>query len=233
MYFPAPMKNFMTLHISALHRTVRFLIVLSVLLLTVSTNAQTTDSSVVQLSGQIFTDQDGELKPVPNVSVFIKNSDRGTYSDLQGFFSVVGREGETVVFSSVGYKQAKFVIPDTLNKNRYSIIQLMTRDTVNLPETVIYPWPSRKHFKIEFLAMDVTEELQQRAYENLADKALAQMREYLPPDGKETTDLYLKQLSQSHYSEGQLKPMPIFSPLAWKEFFQAWKNGEFKRDNDE
>ena len=209
------------------------IVIVPLLFLCAGSFGQTSDSAVVQLSGQIFTDMDGELKPVPNVSVYIKHTNRGTYSDLQGFFSIVGREGETVVFSSVGFKTVEFVIPDTLNKNRYSMIQLMTRDTINLPETVIYPWPSRKRFKIEFLAMDVTEELQERAFENLAEKALAQMREYLPPDGKETTDLYLKQQSQSYYSEGQIKPMPIFSPLAWKEFFEAWKSGEFKRDKED
>ena len=41
--------------------------------------------------------------------------------------------------------------PDTLKENRYPIVQLMSR-ILQSPGTVVFPWPSKEHFKIEFLA---------------------------------------------------------------------------------
>ena len=84
-----------------------------------------------------------------------------------------------MVFSAVGYKTVEYKIPMDLEDDRYSIVQLMTLDTINLPETVVFPWPSREHFKLEFLAMDVTHEMQERAMRNLANETLERVRSAL------------------------------------------------------
>jgi hypothetical protein len=107
----------------------------------------------------------------------------------------------------------------------------MTQDAINLPETVVFPWPSREHFKLEFLAMDVTPELQQRATENLANETLRRMRNEVPTDGRENSQYYLRQQSREFYHIGQQPPMNIFNPVAWKRFFDSWKDGDFKRDD--
>jgi hypothetical protein len=31
---------------------------------------------------------------------------------------------------------------------------------------------------------------------------------------------------------GQQQPMNIFNPLAWGQFFEAWKRGDFRRENN-
>ena len=200
--------------------------------------AQRGDSSIVQFSGQIVVEEKrGEteyLFPLPFANIYIENAmNRGTYSNSDGFFSLVGRKGETVVFSALGYKEARFKIPDTLQTDRYSIIQLMSEDTLVLPTTVIYPWPSRDHLKIEFLAMDVSSELQARAMENLASDALQRLREDTPYDGGEGTSYYLREQAKSYYTAGQYKQMNILSPIAWSKFFKAWKNGDFKKKKKE
>lgn len=197
----------------------------------VSTSAQSIDDTLglVQFSGVVLTDEYGILEPLPYVNIYVKRSQRGTFSSTDGFFSLVARKGEVVVFSSIGYRDIEYTIPDTLKSNRYSIIQIMTRDTILLPETVIYPWPSREHFKLEFLAMDVTNELEERARENLSDRVLAQMLAYLPTDGRENVAFYLRQQSQSYYHEGQLRPVNILNVFAWKQFIDALKRGDFKK----
>ena len=93
---------------------------------------------------------------------------------------------------------------------------------------MVFPWPSREHFKLEFLAMDVTHEMQERAVENLAQETLERMRNAVPHDGNEASDYYLRKQASSYYYIGQTPPMNIFNPLAWKQFFDAWKNGDFK-----
>ena len=166
---------------------------------------------------------------MPYTNILVKDKGRGTYSDLRGFFSIVVEKGDIIVFSAIGYKTVEYQIPEDLDDERYSIVQLMTQDAINLPETVVFPWPSREHFKLEFLAMDVTPELQARAQENMANDALRRMRNEVVPDGRENADFYLRQQSRDFYHIGQQPPMNIFNPIAWKRFFDSWKAGDFKK----
>ena len=94
-------------------------------------------TGVVQLSGLLLTEENGVLEPLPYVNIYVKGTQRGTFSSYDGFFSIVTRMGESVIFSSIGYKEVEYVIPDTIPGNRFSIIQILDRDTVWLPETVI------------------------------------------------------------------------------------------------
>ncbi|MEM6965318.1 MAG: carboxypeptidase-like regulatory domain-containing protein [Bacteroidota bacterium] len=204
-------------------------IVLTILLVGKTTAQEKVDSSLVQFSGMVLDGSNEELLPVPYTNIFVKEEGRGTYSDFNGFFSIVVKKGDKIEFSAIGYQTVEFIIPDTLTDKRYSVVQLMTQDTINLPEAIVFPWPSRDHFKQEFLAMDVSQAMQQRAVENLASDALARMRNSVPTDGNESADFYLRQQARNYYHIGQTPPMNIFSPVAWKQFFDAWKNGDFKK----
>lgn len=208
-----------------------FIAIIGIFFLANTTVAQEEENKdLVQLSGLVLDGTTDELLPIPYTNVFVKeDSRRGDYTDFKGYFTVVVKKGETVVFSTVGYKTIEYVVPDTLTDNRYSIVQLMTQDTLNLPETVVFPWPSREHFKIEFLAMDVTPELQKRATENLAEEVLERGRSVVYRDGNENADYYLRQQASNYYHYGQIPPMNIFNPISWGKFVQAWKNGDFKK----
>ncbi len=184
---------------------------------------------LVQFSGMVLDGSDEQLYPVPYTNILVKDKGRGTYSDLKGFFSIVVEKGDVIVFSAIGYKTVEYKIPEDMKDERYSIVQLMTQDAINLPETVVFPWPSRDHFKLEFLAMDVTPELQERAAKNLANEALRRMRNEVSVDGNENADYYLRQQAREYYYIGQRPPMNIFNPVAWKKFFDSWKNGDFKK----
>lgn len=186
------------------------------------------DTTIVQFSGMILTDEAGQLVPIPFATISIKGEGRGTYANYKGFFSLVARKGDKIVFSAIGFRQQSFVIPDTIRGSRFSVVQLMSGDTINLPETVIFPWPDRNNFKQEFLAMDITTDLAEKAKENLAERRLAAIRENTVMDGNENADYYMRQQSKSFYHIGQAPPMNIFNPMAWNEFFNAWKSGQFK-----
>ncbi len=193
---------------------------------------QTDQKELVQFSGLVLDGSDEQLYPVPYTNILVKEKNRGTYTDFKGFFSIVVEKGDVIVFSAIGYKTVEYTIPEDLEDERYSIVQLMTQDIINLPETVIFPWPSREHFKLEFLAMDVTPELQRRAAENLANETLRRMRNDVRVDGNENADYYLRQQAREFYYIGQQPPMNIFNPVAWKQFFDSWKNGDFKKKDD-
>ncbi len=190
------------------------------------------DSNLVQFSGMIVTDQRNEPLPIPYAHVGVENTRRGTYADRNGFFSLVVQKGENLVFSAVGFKKAHYTVPGDLPDNRYSVFQILYSDTLSLPETVIYPWPSRENFKQEFLALDVSDKLREIAAKNLADNAMANLRNSLPRDGRETFSSYQQQVVQNYYYAGQYRPINLFNVVAWKKFFDAWKEGKFKKKKD-
>ena len=211
----------------------RYLFLLLSLCATAAGLAQSdTDESLIQFSGLVLDGATNELLPIPYTSVGVEREGRGTYSDFNGFFSIVVRPLDTIRFSAVGYESVEFVIPDTLTDDRYSVVQLMTKDIYNLPETVIFPWPSREHFKLEFLAMDVSSQMQERALANVAEDRMARARNDVRPDGRETGSYYLRQQAKQYYHIGQTPPMNIFNPIAWKQFVDTWKSGGFKNKKD-
>lgn len=188
---------------------------------------------LVQFSGMVLDGSTNQLLPVPYATVLIKNDGRGTYANLDGFFSIVTHKGDSIIFSALGYDDATYVVPDTLKDDKYSIVQLLTTNDIDLPAAVVFPWPSRDHFKLEFLAMDVTSELQNRASQNLDVTTLERLRETVPASGAENGSYYLRQQARQTYYIGQRPPMNIFSPVAWKQFFDGWKRGDFKRDKND
>lgn len=214
---------------------IRFLVSFFALVGATALTAQTepAEEGLVQLSGLVLDGSQDELAAVPYATIAVMGEGRGTYSDFSGFFSIVVRELDTIQFSAVGFESATLVVPDTLSAQRYSIVQLMSQDTLNLPTAVIFPWPSREHFKLEFLAMDVTNELSSAARTNLAEERLSQARREVLPDGNESADFYLRQQAKRSYYVGQTPPMNIFNPISWGQFFNAWKRGDFKKEEGE
>ncbi len=188
---------------------------------------------VVQFTGKVVTaDEDGEIMPLSYVNVAIEGTSRGAVSEYDGYFSFVAKQGEKVVFSRIGYRTVTFIIPDTMDNNFYSWIQIMSQDDILLDEVVIFPWPDREFFKQEFLAIDITDELRAKAEENLAEDVLAELRYSVPVDGKEASNYYIRQKAAEFKYSGQYKPQRIFDVMAWKQFIDAWKRGDFKKKKD-
>src|SRR5690606_26951545 len=98
----------------------------------------------IQFSGVVLTSD--SIIPIPFVNVTIKGKPYGDYSNFQGYYSFVAEKGDTVQFSHVEYANTYFVIPDSLHEFKYHVIQVLTRDTVYLPGTIITPVPTRSTF---------------------------------------------------------------------------------------
>ncbi len=183
----------------------------------------------VQVSGLVLTGD--SLKPVPFTNIWVKNTNRGATSDYYGFFSLPVYLDDTLRFSSVGFKDAMFVVPDTLTKARYSAIQVMTKDTIYLSETVIYPWPTRSQFRHAFIHAEIPSDDYDRAMRNLEYAEMRERFKHMPMDGNQNFRHYVQQHSERLYYAGQAPPMRIFDPFAWSEFIQAWRDGRFRRSD--
>ncbi len=191
------------------------------------------NTNVIQFSGFVMTDQGSRPQPVPFATIGVVGTTRGTYANYKGFFSLAVRKGDKIQFSCIGMETTTTLIPDTLTSNRYAVIQLMTADEVNLPELVIFPWPNRDHFKNEFLAMDVRNELLETAKANLAADRIAGIRESMAMDGAENGKYVLQQNAARNYWIGQTPPMPIFNPMAWAKFLANVRDGKYKKKKKE
>lgn len=188
---------------------------------------------IVEFSGKVVHEDDrGQPAPLPYTSVSIKGTSRGSITEFDGFFSLIALPGETVVFSRLGYKTVEIILPSKMISDRYTWIQIMSEDSILLPEAIIMPWPSREHFKFEFLDIDISDELRENALANLADEKMKQIRFSVGPDGKETTSIVMRQQATDYVYTGQLRPQNIFNPIAWKNFIDAWKRGDFKKKED-
>lgn len=192
------------------------------------------EGSPIQFSGKVVTsDTEGDAVPLPYTKIQVKGTNRGGISDYEGYFSFVALKGETVVFSRIGFQTVEYVIPDTMKSAYYSWIQIMSEDNILLPEVIIFPWPSKEHFKQEFLAIDISNEMREHADANLAETAMKEIRYAVPADGKETSTIYMRQQAEEYKYIGQYKPQKIFDIMAWKRFIEAWKRGDFKKKKKE
>jgi hypothetical protein len=190
----------------------------------------TPKDSVIQFSGLVVTEgMDGEAVILPYTNIGVMGTSRGTSSDSEGYFSIVAKKGETVRFTRIGFKDVDYTIPDSLTQVLYFYIQIMSEDDNILPEAVIFPWPDREYFKYEFLAIDISDDLREKAEENVAKEVLEELRYSVPADGSETTSLVLRENARNFQYVGQTKPQNIFNPIAWKQFIDAWKRGDFKK----
>jgi len=188
---------------------------------------QDAGSDLVQFSGVVVTGD--SLQAVPYVNIKVKDFNRGTTSDYYGFFSLVARKGEVIQFSAVGFKKGEFRIPDTLSSNRYSLVHIMTNDTILLKETVIYPWPTPEQFKRAFVWDKIPDDDLTIAQKNLDKMEMRERARAMPMDGSMNYRNYMDQQVGRLYYRGQAQPIPLFNPFAWAEFVKAWKRGDFKR----
>ncbi len=183
---------------------------------------------LVQFSGIVLTAD--SLQPIPFATIVVTGTNNGTMSDINGFFSFVARENDSLVFTSVGYKTSYYRLPAYLEEQKYSIIKLMTTDTLYLPETVVRPFINREVFDKVFVETPIPDDQLEIARKNLEREKLKESGDKNALDAQANQSFYLRQESQKYYyAGGQVPPMNIMNPYAWAQFFEAWKRGDYKR----
>lgn len=185
---------------------------------------------LVQFSGITITAD--SLNPVPFVKIHDLNSRRGTTSDLLGYFSFVAHKKDTIVFSALGYKPTRFIIPDTITKNRYSLIQLMSADTITFSAAIILPWPTLEDFKRAFIETKIPDDDLEIARKNLEAADIRMRAEDYPMDASMNYRNYIDGQTSKLYYFGQQQPFNFLNPFAWAQFIKAWKEGKFKQKEE-
>ncbi len=188
--------------------------------------AQSLDE-IVQING--VTMSSDSLRVIPHVTVLVRHLNRGVESSSRGVFSILARKGDTLAFTALGYRDHYTVIPEDIEGHYFSMIQLMIQDTFYLPETIIRPYPTREEFNHAFKYWDIPDDQYEIARKNTDELMLRALAYTLPRDGRESQAVYQQGQSNQAVYYGQQQPMKLFSPLAWAEFYEAWKRGDYRR----
>jgi hypothetical protein len=184
---------------------------------------------LIQLSGLVVSTD--SLQGLPLVSIRIKNTNKGTFTDEGGFFSFVVKKTDTIIFSFIGYKTVEYILPANLKGIKYSIIQPMAEDTVFLNTAVIRSYPTPDEFDYYFVKATIPDAYYEASTRNLRKKTLESLAQNMSMDGAANQRYTAQQQAYRYYYNGQLPPNRIFDPFAWGQFFNAWKNGAYQKKN--
>jgi hypothetical protein len=195
------------------------LIFIFCLLGSIASFAQQNDDDLVQLSG--FAVSYDSTKVLPYVSIRINGGNKGTYSDMGGYFSLVVKKTDRVLFTAIGLRPVEYNIPKDFEGNKLNTVIPMSDDTFYLPETVIRSYPSKEQFDYYFVKTKIPDDELSLAYRNLRKKPLEDQMASLAPDGQETNRWYMQQQYDKYYYSGQAQPLKIFDVGAWSQFLNS------------
>jgi len=188
---------------------------------------KTIENKLIQYSGMVVSAD--SLYPVPYTSILIRGTKHGTISDYYGFFSFVAQENDVIEFVALGFKSASFVIPDSLDDNKYSMIQVMNPDTYLLKEALILPWPTKEQFKQAFLKLELPNDDAARAQRNIGSIRNPEYYGYSGSSVAMNQQLMLQQQNSRVYGMGQIPINNLMNPFAWAQFISDWRSGKLKK----
>ncbi|MHB1276826.1 MAG: carboxypeptidase-like regulatory domain-containing protein [Bacteroidia bacterium] len=209
--------------------TFLFCILMSVLWLGSSNAAAQNDSmerlkELIQFTGIIITPD--SLQAVGDVNIRISGTSQGSISNQQGYFAVVAKRRDTLIFSAVGYRSVKYIVPYELTGQKYTMIQTMSQDTLYLNEVVVKPYISKELFQHYFVMMEVPGEEDPLA--GMDPETIRELAYSMELDGTANSKYYLRQESGKYYYTGQMVPINLMNPFAWAQFIKSWKEGKLK-----
>ena len=174
------------------------------------------------------------LQPIPYAHIIVQKDLRGTISDPQGKFSIITYPRDTLIVSCMGYKLRKMSVPNISYEDSKHYLKdiIMEEETYMLSEVVILPWRTYREFKEAFIALELPEDDLQRAYHNIA---VLQEQIYNAVSNRPSSPTanfrdVMNSRTNRMMTYGHMYPTyQIANPIAWAQFFQALRNGEFKK----
>lgn len=176
------------------------------------------EPTVYQLSGMVLSATTGE--PIPYASIRVGRTRRGTVANADGFYSLPVIRGDTLYFSALGYKRARFIISEYLNaytgdtseKFIYAVNYLV-EDTIQLPTVRISAIRTPEELRTAILNIPL-ETQTQAVRDNVSPELIAYFLQNLPADPQERIKV-AQQRYRDLYYERTLRPTyPILDPLA-------------------
>jgi len=189
---------------------------------------------LVQWTGVV---RDELLQPIPFAHVIVMKDYRGTVSDPQGMFTIITYPRDTLLVSCIGYKPRKIPVPNITyaDPKHYFKDVILEEDVYSLSEVVIFPWKTYREFKEAFITLELPEDDLIRAYHNIAimQEQLINNINNRPASASANFRDLTNNRTNKMMTYGHMYPTyQIANPLAWAQFFQALRNGDFKKKDN-
>lgn len=175
---------------------------------------------VYQLSGLIVNKNSQE--PVPYARIRINTSRRGAVSNRDGFYSIPVVKGDTVYFSSLGYRTSRLIFDDYLdeyqgdpNSTYIYAINYLEEDSITLQDIVIFPYNTAAELRTAIIETDVPESIESaNARENLNPKVLDDLMKTMKVDEGERVMVARQLYYRQHLQRNVAPTIPLFDPVA-------------------
>ncbi len=99
-----------------------------------------------------------QAETLSDVHIIIQTSLHITKSKEDGSFYFLCQINDTILFSAVGFKIKKFIIPNEIENNELTKNIILISDTVLLSEVIVPSWTNYEEAKQHFLSLELNRE---------------------------------------------------------------------------
>ena len=195
-----------------------------------SLSIQAQNRKVIQFSGVIYS-ADTAHRSIPFATVYDYSLGNIAISNFTGFFSLVGYEGDTSYFSTIGFKTQQIIIPIGNETEKFTANFYLAPTFYMLPEAIVYPWGSRDQFPYAFIHTPIPDDDLERARKNLNPDYLRSLSLAQNADPNINARMVMNNYSQTLYYYGQAHPISLLNAFAWSQFISDLKSGKYKNPN--
>ena len=129
-------------------------ILISVLVLMSSIGVMAQENKpVIQFTGVVM--EEDSLEVVPGVHIYVPKGGRGTTTNPYGFFSMPVVEGDSIIFTAVGFKRTHFIVPAHDPSTSLKVLVTLIEDITFLDEVEVFPFPTEEMFKHAVVTMQL------------------------------------------------------------------------------
>lgn len=200
------------------------LLIISLLCKNLFSCAQDSPRPVMQLTGIILGKD--SIQEIPGVHVYVPKAGRGCTSNYFGFFSMPVLEGDSIVFSSVGYKRISYIVPAHAEESSLKILVTLEEDITYLDELEVFPYPSESIFKAAILATKIPDNNGMQSMQDFfSSKEFLLAANNLPASANMNHRYFIKMQQQSYNNRFQppSMTMSLLNPFAWRNFIRSLK----------
>lgn len=177
---------------------------------------------IIQFTGVVFAPDSSSI--VPGVHVYVPSAGRGTTTNPYGFFSMPVLEGDSVVFSAVGFERQHYIVPAHDKDFSLKVLITLKEDVTFLNEVEIFPYPTEAMFKEAVLSLELP---YQRQYDNmnawLSQGYMSSAYADLPASSNANHQYYMQMQMQALQNKYQAPANNYLNPFAWAKFINSLK----------
>jgi hypothetical protein len=205
--------------------------IISILLLTTlyapaALSQQRVPDRFIQVDGFVF---DKYLNPVSNVTIYSANLRVGSTSKQNGIYSIISMPGDTIVFSTIGFRRTLLAVPESIADNHYHVDIYLDFDTIAINDVLVLPWGSYAEFKRAVLEADIND----TQLENMTDNLILIQNQLINDMGISPGVAYAhmtRQMADAAYIRGQSPANNLLNPFSWAKFFNGLRSGLLRNE---